>query len=67
MAESLTFADMCLCVSLYSFSLFTPVIIRGIRPTVSSTELQLLTVPVCACAALAPPLIGQTCRPLSSA
>jgi len=40
------FGYMCLCVSLYSFSLFIPVIIRGIRPGVSPTQLQLLTVPV---------------------
>ncbi len=38
-------AYMLICNCLYSFSLFLPTILRGIYPTITTTRLQLLTVP----------------------
>ncbi|KAI3485877.1 hypothetical protein L1887_50676 [Cichorium endivia] len=38
-------AYLLICNCLYSFSLFLPTILRGIYPTITTTRLQLLTVP----------------------
>lgn len=38
-------AYLLICNSLYSFSLFLPTILRGIYPEITTTRLQLLTVP----------------------
>ncbi|PWN46850.1 MFS transporter [Violaceomyces palustris] len=38
-------AYLCICNCLYSYSLFLPTILRGIYPTITTTRLQLLTVP----------------------
>ncbi|EPQ31658.1 uncharacterized protein PFL1_00991 [Pseudozyma flocculosa PF-1] len=38
-------AYLCVCICLYSYTLFLPTILRGIYPDISTTRLQLLTVP----------------------